>query len=202
MKTTQKVALIFAVSMGVTATNALAVGYWQCGGGGDVVDGAGNCVRSADNDGRCGDAAPVKRVVKKRAVAAPKPVPKPQRTSRTISLSSETSFATGGSTLSAGGRNAVSELAGKLEGGDIKKIIVSGHTDDRGSAAFNQSLSEKRANAVRAELIRNGVNAGLIQTVGHGESRPIATNSTAAGRAQNRRVEIQVDGTITVDEDF
>lgn len=71
-------------------------------------------------------------------------------------------------------------------------IIVTGHTDNTGSAAYNQQLSERRANAVRAELIANGVPAGRIVAQGRGLTQPIASNDTAAGRAQNRRVEITI----------
>jgi outer membrane protein OmpA-like peptidoglycan-associated protein len=71
-------------------------------------------------------------------------------------------------------------------------IVVTGHTDNTGSAAYNQSLSERRANAVAAELIGNGVPANRIQAVGRGLSQPIASNATAQGRAQNRRVDITI----------
>lgn len=71
-------------------------------------------------------------------------------------------------------------------------IVVTGHTDNTGSAAYNQSLSERRANAVASELIANGVPAFRIQAVGRGFTQPIASNDTAAGRAQNRRVEIAI----------
>jgi outer membrane protein OmpA-like peptidoglycan-associated protein len=71
-------------------------------------------------------------------------------------------------------------------------IIVTGHTDNTGSAAYNQSLSERRANAVASELIGNGVPAFRIRAIGRGFSQPIASNDTAAGRAQNRRVEITI----------
>ncbi len=71
-------------------------------------------------------------------------------------------------------------------------IIVTGHTDNTGSAAYNQSLSERRAAAVRAELIANGVPAGRIVARGAGLTQPVASNATPEGRAQNRRVEITI----------
>ena len=71
---------------------------------------------------------------------------------------------------------------------------VEGHTDAVGSDAYNQSLSERRANAVRDVLVnRYGVAAGRISSVGYGESRPVADNGTDEGRAVNRRVEAQVE---------
>ena len=112
---------------------------------------------------------------------------------RNLSLSSGATFALGGSTLSAAGKAAVAGLLAEFEGETIKSVVVEGHTDDRGAASFNQQLSEKRANAVKAELVANGVDAAVIKTVGYGEARPIADNSDRAGRAKNRRVEIKVD---------
>lgn len=71
-------------------------------------------------------------------------------------------------------------------------IRVVGHTDSTGRLEYNQQLSERRANAVAAVLRDSGVPAGRISTVGAGPSQPVASNDTAAGRAQNRRVEITI----------
>lgn len=72
----------------------------------------------------------------------------------------------------------------------IKGMTVSGHTDDRGAASYNQRLSEQRAQAVRNYFIEQGVDEDIIRATGQGESQPIADNASADGRAQNRRVEI------------
>lgn len=71
-------------------------------------------------------------------------------------------------------------------------IIVTGHTDNTGSAAYNQSLSERRAGAVSGELIANGVPARRVVARGAGLTQPVASNATPQGRAQNRRVEIVI----------
>ena len=71
-------------------------------------------------------------------------------------------------------------------------LQIIGHTDSDGDAAYNQQLSEGRARAVANVLIANGVPNGRIQTVGRGESQPVASNLNAAGKAQNRRVEIVI----------
>jgi len=71
-------------------------------------------------------------------------------------------------------------------------IQVEGHTDSVGSASYNQTLSENRASAVRSYLIQRGVDANRLAAVGYGLTRPVADNSTAAGRAQNRRVEMLI----------
>ena len=72
---------------------------------------------------------------------------------------------------------------------DIKKIEISGHTDSEGSDSYNQKLSEGRAQAVTDYLVSQGIDSSRISTVGYGESRPVDTNLTEEGRAQNRRVE-------------
>ncbi len=71
-------------------------------------------------------------------------------------------------------------------------VTVVGHTDNTGSAAYNQDLSERRASAVRAVLINAGVSPARIRAIGAGENQPIATNQTADGRALNRRVDITI----------
>lgn len=71
-------------------------------------------------------------------------------------------------------------------------IEVSGHTDSTGSDSYNEDLSQRRANAVAYVLAQNGVMPGRMYVIGFGETRPVATNATPAGRARNRRVEIQI----------
>jgi outer membrane protein OmpA-like peptidoglycan-associated protein len=70
------------------------------------------------------------------------------------------------------------------------RIIIEGHTDSTGSAELNQALSERRADAVANALIGRGVSEDALRTNGRGEDYPVASNQTAAGRHQNRRVEI------------
>ena len=111
-----------------------------------------------------------------------------------LSLSSGATFELGGSTLSSEGKAAVVELMNQFKGEDVKSVIIEGYTDDTGAASFNQQLSEKRAEAVKSELVANGANPDKISTVGYGESNPVADNGTREGRANNRRIEIKVDG--------
>lgn len=75
----------------------------------------------------------------------------------------------------------------------VRSVSIQGHTDAIGSDEYNQSLSERRANAVKEYLINQGVSAGMLNSVGYGESQPIDTNESAAGRANNRRVEFKVN---------
>jgi OOP family OmpA-OmpF porin len=73
-----------------------------------------------------------------------------------------------------------------------KKAALAGHTDNIGTEAYNQKLSERRVNSVRDYVVKKGVDSGSISGQGFGESKPIADNKTAEGRAKNRRVEIKV----------
>jgi OOP family OmpA-OmpF porin len=74
-----------------------------------------------------------------------------------------------------------------------KKASLSGHTDNVGTDAYNQKLSERRASSARDYVVKKGVEGGRISAQGFGESKPIADNKTKEGRSKNRRVEIKVD---------
>lgn len=99
-------------------------------------------------------------------------------------------FDTGKSVLKAGAKSTLSKIAAQLKGDANAKVAVEGHTDNTGKPEKNQALSEARANAVRDFLVEQGVPADKVTAVGKGEAEPIATNKTAAGRQQNRRVEL------------
>ena len=103
-------------------------------------------------------------------------------------------FETGKSTLVPNVRENLARVAGILLGHPGLEIEVEGHTDSVGSDAMNQSLSENRAEAVRQYLLAQGVPKDAIVSRGFGEMMPLATNDTAEGKAQNRRVEIVVSG--------
>ncbi|MNG28463.1 putative lipoprotein YiaD precursor [compost metagenome] len=75
----------------------------------------------------------------------------------------------------------------------VKSVKVVGFTDSRGSAAYNQQLSERRARAVADFLITQGLSADKVSSLGMGAAEPIADNATEAGRAQNRRVELRLN---------
>ncbi len=90
------------------------------------------------------------------------------------------------------GKAKLDELVNALNGLDIEVIVAVGHTDWIGTDKYNQKLSERRANAVKAYLVSKGVPADKIFTEGKGKKQPIASNKTKEGRAKNRRVEIEV----------
>lgn len=80
----------------------------------------------------------------------------------------------------------------RILSGTNAPVSIEGHTDWIGTDAYNQGLSERRANAVRDYLVQNGISPSRLSTSGYGESRPIASNETREGRALNRRVELHV----------
>jgi outer membrane protein OmpA-like peptidoglycan-associated protein len=97
-------------------------------------------------------------------------------------------------TLRAGAREKLARVAGILLTQPALNIAVEGHTDSVGTDSYNQRLSEQRAGSVRDYLLRQGIEPGTVATAGFGETQPIVSNNTAAGRQQNRRVEIVVSG--------
>lgn len=109
-----------------------------------------------------------------------------------VTLNGGILFDTGKTALKPGAKSTLTKIAKQLQSDPSLKIAVEGHTDSVGGTAKNQALSEKRANAVRDFLISAGIPADHITASGKGEEAPIATNKTAAGRQQNRRVELVI----------
>jgi outer membrane protein OmpA-like peptidoglycan-associated protein len=107
-----------------------------------------------------------------------------------LTLASDVLFNTGAAELKPGANLQISRLANYMRSNPKTRIMVEGHTDSTGSAAFNEQLSEQRAQAVASTLEMQGIATDRIQTVGRGEDFPVATNATADGRQQNRRVDI------------
>jgi len=112
-----------------------------------------------------------------------------------VSVSSEASFDFNKSTLKPEFKPTLNKVAGVLRDDPSLRIRVVGHTDSVGSETYNQQLSEKRARATADYLISQGVSSSQVAVEGRGESEPRASNSTAEGRAQNRRVEIYLQQT-------
>lgn len=99
-------------------------------------------------------------------------------------------FSTGQADLKPGAAQRLNKLAAFMLKYPDRGVVIEGHTDSVGSAASNQALSERRANAVKAYLISQGVPAAGVTTIGKGKEAPVADNASASGRQQNRRVEI------------
>ena len=109
---------------------------------------------------------------------------------------SDVLFDTGQHTLNGGAREKLAKISGIVVSHPGLQLSIEGHTDSVGTDDYNQQLSERRADSVRSFLIQNGVPAGTITAKGFGESQPVASNDTAAGRQRNRRVEMIVSGDI------
>jgi outer membrane protein OmpA-like peptidoglycan-associated protein len=109
---------------------------------------------------------------------------------------SDVLFDTGQYSLKPGAREKLAKISGIVLAYPTLKLEVEGHTDSVGTDQVNMLLSENRANAVRDFLVKQGVVASSIAARGFGESQPVATNDTATGRQQNRRVELVVSGDV------
>jgi outer membrane protein OmpA-like peptidoglycan-associated protein len=109
-----------------------------------------------------------------------------------VTLSGGILFDTGKTSLKPGAKSTLRRIAKQLQTDPSLKIAVEGHTDNVGTVAKNQALSEKRANAVRDYLVSAGIASDHITATGRGEEAPVATNKTAAGRQHNRRVELVI----------
>jgi OmpA-OmpF porin, OOP family len=99
-------------------------------------------------------------------------------------------FDTGKATLKPGAYSTVDRLAQALRESPNRKVVIEGHTDSVGNEEYNLQLSERRAQAVQAALFERGVASNQISTTGKGEMVPVASNDTASGRQENRRVEL------------
>jgi OmpA-OmpF porin, OOP family len=133
------------------------------------------------------------------APAAPEATPAPARPApssvrQSVVIQADALFDFDKSVVRPDGKRAIDEALAKLNGVDLEMVIATGHTDSIGTERYNQKLSERRAAAVKAYLVSKGIPASKITTIGKGESQPVATNKTAAGRQKNRRVDIEFKG--------
>jgi len=112
-----------------------------------------------------------------------------------VSLS-DVLFDTASSNLKSGAREKLARVSGILVSHEGLRLEVEGHTDSVGTEQYNQQLSERRAESVRAYLVDQRIAAASVGAAGLGEGHPVATNDTAAGRQQNRRVELVVSGAV------
>ncbi|MFN2309099.1 MAG: OmpA family protein [Gammaproteobacteria bacterium] len=160
-----------------------------------VTDSSGDCVRTSSW-------SEDKMIVGCGAEPAPAPVaevapaPAPRVVTERMSLSAGALFDHDKEALKPAGIAELDALAARLKSlTTVQSVEIVGHTDSTGAEDYNQQLSMRRANTVKNYLLDKGVNPSIMTTSGMGESQPVASNATAEGRAQNRRVEITLKGT-------
>jgi OOP family OmpA-OmpF porin len=135
----------------------------------------------------------VKPAPKPEPKPEPKPAPKP--VAEKVTFAADVLFDFDKSVIKPEGKSKLDDLANKVKGINLEVVIAIGHADSIGSDAYNQALSVRRAESVKAYLVSKGIEANRVYTEGKGEKQPVADNKTREGRAKNRRVEIEVIGT-------
>ena len=216
MKKLNKVAMLFASAALVTAAGAQTVDNWKNGSNELVWKNGTNelCWRNsswtpATAFPGCDGAI----VAPKPVVAAPAPAPvvvaprvvppapppvvvaPPPPVATKVTYAADAFFDFDKSVLKPEGKAKLDDLVSKIKGINLEVIIAVGHTDAVGSDGYNQKLSVRRSEAVKAYLVTKGIEKNRVYTEGKGEKQPVADNKTAEGRAKNRRVEIEVVGT-------
>ncbi len=126
---------------------------------------------------------------------APKPEAKPKPVAEKVTFAADVLFDFDKSVIKPEGKSKLDDLSNKLKGINLEVVIAIGHADSIGSDGYNQRLSVRRAESVKAYLVSKGVESNRVYTEGKGEKQPVADNKTREGRAKNRRVEIEVIGT-------
>ncbi len=128
-------------------------------------------------------------------VVAPPVAVVPPTVATKVTFAADAFFDFNKSVVKPEGKAKLDDLVGKIKGINLEVIIAVGHTDAVGGDAYNQKLSVRRSEAVKAYLVSKGIEKNRVYTEGKGEKQPVADNKTAEGRAKNRRVEIEVVGT-------
>jgi OmpA-OmpF porin, OOP family len=210
MKKLNKVAMLFASAALVTAAGAQTIDNWKNGSNELVWKNGTNelCWRDANwtpataapgCDGAIVPVAapapaPVAAPAPPPVAAAPAPAPTPPAATK-VTYAADAFFDFNKSVIKPAGKAKLDDLVGKIKDINLEVIIAVGHTDSVGSDAYNQKLSVRRSEAVKAYLVSKGIEKNRVYTEGKGEKQPVADNKTSEGRAKNRRVEIEVVGT-------
>ena len=205
MKKLNKVAMLFASAALVTAAGAQTIDNWKNGNNKLVWKNGTNELCWRDNFWTPATAAPgcdgaivpvvAPAPVAAAPVAAPAVVPVAPPASTKVTYAADAFFDFDKSVIKPAGKEKLDDLIGKIKDINLEVIIAVGHTDSVGSDAYNQKLSVRRSEAVKAYLVSKGIEKNRVYTEGKGEKQPVADNKTAEGRAKNRRVEIEVVGT-------
>lgn len=194
-------AIVMALGLALPASGALAggVAYVDDLSGGTVTDAFGNCVRtiawkSDMQTPECGGKVAAADIPEQVTMVAP-PAAVQKATIVELSDSDNVLFAFDSAQLSDTADDSLNGLLSKINQYEqIDSISITGYTDSTGPDSYNQGLSERRAASVRDYLASKGISSNVISTKGMGESDPATSNATREGRAQNRRVIIEVNG--------
>jgi OmpA-OmpF porin, OOP family len=130
----------------------------------------------------------------------PAPAPAPVPTSEKVTFAADAFFDFDKSILKPEAKVKLDDMTTKLKDVNLEVIVAVGHTDSVGTDEYNQKLSVRRSDAVKAYIISRGIDAKRVFSEGKGEKQPVADNKTKDGRAKNRRVEIEVVGTRTINK--
>ena len=122
---------------------------------------------------------------------------KPKPVAEKVTFAADVLFDFDKSVIKPEGRSKLDDIASKVKGVNLEVVIAIGHADSVGSDAYNQRLSVRRAESVKAYMVSKGIETNRVYTEGKGEKQPVADNKTKEGKAKNRRVEIEVVGTRT-----
>ncbi len=188
----------------VMEANAQIYGYWQDQNGAMIRSGTGTCVRTGNWTPELATAECDPELVPQKTAAAQDPTDSQPETraaapvtEKTI-VTPDTLFDSGQAVIKPSGKATLDELIAKLQGNN-SVVIPIGYASSPGSEDYNMKLSERRAEAVKDYLVSQGVDDSRIYIANKGEQNPVADNDTSEGRAQNRRVEIEVMATPPVE---
>jgi OOP family OmpA-OmpF porin len=207
MKKLNKMAMLFASAALVTAAGAQTIDNWQNGSSDLVWKNGTNELCWRDSNWTPATAAPgcdgaivpvvapAPVAVAPAPIAAPAPAPVAPPAATKVTYAADAFFDFDKSVIKPAGKAKLDDLISKIKDINLEVIIAVGHTDSVGSDAYNQKLSVRRSEAVKAYLVSKGIEKNRVYTEGKGEKQPVASNKTAEGRAKNRRVEIEVVGT-------
>ena len=218
MKKLNQLAMLVATVALATTAVAQDINNWRNASGVVWKNASGQCWRNSswtpataakDCDGALAPAAPAPAPAPApRAAApapapaaAPAPAPRPAAPAPAPAAATKVTYAADAffdfdkAVLKPEGKAKLDDLVGKIKAINLEVIIAVGHTDSVGADAYNQKLSVRRSEAVKAYLVTKGIEKNRVYTEGKGEKQPVADNKTPEGRAKNRRVEIEVVGT-------